>query len=295
MSTSPRPTTPRMGSANIRGFEARRMQTLQGQPRLTQEAIKVAGDVIQRAMESGQVHARVQTIFLAHRQYIYTHQVSEETHALHDMYTLLPLPGMEKRVSFTSCILEFLAWLHAQGLGTLFTTCTYPGSGGAAPAPFVHIEVTFVPETPARFLGGIQGGRALDVWNTQYMQKCVDESSIPAWTQRCADAIRRGATHFVVCTLYRGSDFFPPSEGGGLVCLEPPRHHLTLNSIGDLLETEGAPFVLNSKFSVMLGWVRDIGYAWTLLMPDLRESPWAYFAVLLDPLSSYGGALEGSK
>lgn len=288
MSTSPRPTTPRMGAANIRGFEARRMQTLQGQPRLTQEAIKVASDVIQRAMESGQTHARVQTVFLAHQQFIFTHQASSETHALCDMYTLLPLVGTEKRVSFASCVREFLDWLRAQGLDTMFTTCTYPG--GSVPAPFVHIEVAFVPETPSR--RALQQGRALDVWNTQYMQKCIDESSLPAWTQRCADAIRRGATHFVVCTLYRGSDFFPPSEGGGLVCTETPRHHLTLTSVGNLLEESA--FVLNSKFSVMVGWVRDIGYRWTLLMPA-EDSAWAYFTVLLDPLSAYGQQQQQEK
>lgn len=283
MSVSPRPLTPRMGAANIRGFEARRMQTLQGQQRLTQDAIRVASDVIQRAMESGQTHARVQTIFLAHQQFMFTNQTSSETHALHDMYTLLPLMGVEKRVTFTSCVREFLEWLHAQGLDTLLTTCTYPG--GEVPAPFIHIEATFVPETPSRQRRSPQQGRAIDVWNTQYMQKCVDESSIPAWTQRCADAIRRGAAHFVVCTLYRDSDFFPPSAGGGVICLEAPRHHLTLNSVNNLLEESA--FVLNSKFSVMVAWVRDIGYRWTLLMPT-AESTWAYFAVLLDPLSTYG-------
>jgi hypothetical protein len=278
-----------MGTANIRGFEARRMQTLQGHTRLTQEAIKTAGEIIQRAMESGQVHARVQTIFLSHRQFIFTHLVSAETHALNDMYTLLPLAGTEKRVSFASCILEFLEWLRAQGLQTIFTTCTYPGSGGAIPAPFIHIEALFVPETPPR---APLGTRAIDIWNTQYMQKCVDESSIPAWTQRCADAIRRGATHFVVCTLYRGSDFFPPSEGGGILCLQPPRHHLTLNSVADLMahQNEPNPFVLNTKFSVMVAWVRDIGYAWTLLMANVHDASWAYFAVLLDPLESYASA-----
>lgn len=291
MSVSPRSTTPRMGAANIRSFEARRLQTLQGQTRLTQDAIRTAGDIIQRAMECGQTHARVQTIFLAHQQFVFTHQVSADTKPLCDMYTLLPLPGMEKRVHVTSCVREFLDWLHGQGLETRFTTCVYPG--GNAPAPFVHIEVAFVPETPARPAGGGGGGgKAIDIWNTQYMQKCLDESRIPAWTQRCADAIRRGASHFVVCTLYRGSDFFPPSEGGGLICLEPPRHHLTMTPLADLLldqkEGAGTAFVLNSKFSVMLGWVQEIGYRWTLLMPDLGKSEWAYFAILLDPLSAYG-------
>lgn len=278
MKPSEGPISPRMGVADLRGFEARHMQTLQGHTRLSQEAIRGASKIIQCAMESGQVRARVQTIHLAHQQFCYSNIMSTDTHPLYDMYTLSPLANTEKRICFSSVIREFVEWLKSQGLDFRCTTCTYPNSEGV-PVPFVHLEVIFVPETPARV------GRAIDIWNTKYMQKCLDTSSIPAWSQRCADALRRGASHFVVCTLYRSSDFFPPSEGAGIACMQRIRHYLTMMPVSSLMDDE--QLVLNNKFTVMVQWVREIGYVWTLLMPDLQTSEWAYFTVLLDPLEKY--------
>lgn len=278
--SSPRPSL--SGAGNLRGFEARRLQTLTGHTALTQDILKTASDIIQRAMEAGQVRARVQTLHLSHQQFTYTGSAGgSETHPLYDAYTLLPLPGVEKRIAFASVVREFVHWIREQGLQFLCTTQCFPGAGGSIPIPFVHVEAIFVPVTPAP-----RGARALEIWNTVYMQKCLDASALGAWNQRCADAIRRGASHFVVCTLYRWSDFFPPSEGGGIACAQPVRHHLTMAPLEDLLG-EKKPLFLNAKFDVMVRWVAELGYAWTLTMENADKSEWAYFCVLLDPLEQY--------
>lgn len=276
--TSPRPSanTGKLATADLRGFEARRLQTLQDQTRLSQEAIQVASGIIQCAMEAGQSHARVQTIFLSRAQFTYTQNVSSDTFQLYDCYTLVPMVGIEKRVCFSSCIRDFVMWLREQGLRYM---CTSQKNAGNILSSFVHIEAYWIPEQPAP-----ASARALSLWNTVYTQKCVDATMVPAWNQRCADAIRRGASSFIVCTLYRHSDFYPISETNslqGIVCKQCPRHHLTLQPL-----EKKEDYVLNPKFNIMLQWTRELGYAWTLAMPILEESEWAYFIVLMDPLGT---------
>lgn len=271
MNTSPRPSATKLATADLRGFEARRLQTLQGQSRLTQEAIQVASAIIQSAMESGQGHARVQTLFLSRAQFTYTSNQSTDTFQLYDCYSLIPMQGLEKRVCFSSCVRDFVTWLREQGLHFFCTT-------NRALAPFIHIEAYFVPEQPVP-----AGARALSLWNTVYTQKCVDASAVPAWNQKCAHAIRRGASSFIVCTLYRHSDFYPIDETTslqGIVCSLPVRHHLCMQPI--VLDTK--ELVLNPKFDIMVQWVRELGYGWTLTMETVAAE-WAYFVVLLDPLT----------
>jgi hypothetical protein len=275
MNTSPRPSTTKLATADLRGFEARRLQTLQDQPRLTQEAIQVASAIIQSAMESGQGHARVQTLFLSRAQFTYTGNQSTDTFPLHDCYSLAPLQGVGKRVCFSSCVRDFVTWLREQGLHFCCTTIT--NRTGVIPS-FIHIEAYFIPEQPAP-----AGARALSLWNTVYTQKCVDASAVPAWNQKCAHAIRRGASSFIVCTLYRHSDFYPMDETTslqGIVCSLPVRHHLTMQLI-----IIAKDLVLNPKFDIMVQWVRELGYGWTLTMEAAAETEWAYFVVLLDPLT----------
>lgn len=274
---SPRP----LGTANLRAFEVRRLQTLSGHTALTQDILKTAAEIIQRAMESGAVHARVQTLFLAQNQFTYTgYGSSSDTHPLYDAYTLLPLAGVEKHVVFASCVRDFTHWLLEQGLQFRCTTECFPG--GTVPAPFVHLEAYFVPVMPVP-----KGARAAELWNAVYTQKCVDASAVPAWNQRCADAQRRGAVHFVLCTLYRWSDFYPASHGGGFPCTQPARHYLTMSPLQPLLKQEdNQRLYLNTKFDVMVEWVKETGYDWTLTM-DGEQCDWAYFCVLLTPLTQY--------
>lgn len=270
MNVSPRPSAPKLAAADLRGFEARRLQTLQGEPRLTQEAIQVASAIIQCAMEAGQGHARVQTIFLSHNQFTYTRNVSTDTYPLYDCYTMASLiNGGDKRVCFSSCVRDFVTWIREQGLRFRCTTL------GEA-TTFVHIEAYFIPEQPAP-----TGARALSLWNTVYTQKCVDASSVPAWNLKCANAIRRGASSFIVCTLYLHSDFYPienTTSLQGIVCPLVARDHLTMHPL-----SQGEPWVLNPKFDIMVNWVKELGYTWTLTMAPHVE--WAYFVVLLDPLN----------
>lgn len=281
MNVSPRPSTGAaklLGAADLRGFEARRLQTLQGQPRLTQEAIQVASGIIQCAMDAGQGHARVQTIFLCHNQFTCTRNVSADTYPLRDCYTLLPLQeDGGKRVCFSSCVRDFTTWIREQGLHFMCTSTSNTTT-------FVHIVAYFVPEQPAP-----AGARALSLWNTIYTQKCVDASAVPAWNQKCANAIRRGASSFIVCTLYLHSDFYPVERTTtlqGIVCPAVRRHHLTL---APMEEEKGKTWVLNPKFDIMVAWIRELGYAWTLTTAAAAaaETPteWAYFVVLLDPLN----------
>lgn len=270
MSVSPRPSTTKLAAADLRGFEARRLQTLQGQLRVTQEAIQMASAIIQCAMEAGQGQARVQTIFLSHNQFTYTRNVSTDTYPLYECYTRAPIK--DKRICFSSCLRDFVTWIREQGLRFMCTTFS------EATTTFVHIEVYFIPEQPAP-----AGARALALWNTVYTQKCVDSSAIPAWNQKCAQAIRRGAGHFIVCTLYLHSDFYPVENSTtlqGIVCPGVVRHHLTMQPITDEKEH---PLVLNPKFDIMVQWVKELGYTWTLAMAPQVE--WAYFVVLLDPLN----------
>lgn len=271
--SSPRPSLGKFGTADLRGFEARRLQTLQGQLRMSQDAIRIASGIIQCAMEAGQCHARVQTIFASHNQFTYTRVVSTDTFPLYDCYSLSPLLSekTDKRVCFSSCVRDFVTWLREQGLHFLCTAL--PLSGG-----IIHIEAYFIPEQPIP-----ANARALSLWNTVYTQKCVDDSAVSAWNQKCADAIRRGASSFIVCTLYQHSDFYLASETTtlqGIACTVAARHYLTLQPLQD---NQSTSWVLNPKFTVMVQWVQDLGYSWTLTMaaPSLE---WAYFVVLLDPL-----------
>jgi hypothetical protein len=275
MNLSPRPSATKLAAADLRGFEARRLQTLQGQTRLTQESIQVASGIIQSAMQSGQGHARVQTIFLSQAQFTLTSNVSTDTFQVHDCYMLTPIKSLEKRVCFTSCVRDFVNWIREQGLHFLCTSL----SNGTNPT-FLHIEAYFIPEQPVP-----AGARALSLWNTVYTQKCVDASAIPAWNQKCAHAIRRGGSHFIVCTLYKHSDFFPISDTTtlqGIVVPSAPRHHLSMA----VLSAQEESLVLNPKFDIMVEWVRELGYNWTLTMASSSvEVEWAYFVVLLDPIN----------
>lgn len=278
---SPRNASGPLGTTNLRAFEVRRLQTLSGHTTLTQDMLKAAADIIQCAMQCGATHARVQTLFLAHQQFTYTNVSSTDTFPLYDTYTLLPLAGVEKRVCFASSVRDFSHWLLEQGLQFRCTTECYPDS--AVPIPCVHLEAIFVPVMPAP-----KGARALEHWNAVYTQKCVDASAVPAWNQRCADAHRRGAVHFVLCTLYRWSDFYPGSHGGGFPCPQTPRHFLSMAPLQTLLETnEQDRLYVNPKFDAMVQWVQEAGYTWTLTTEDAQHTEWAYFCVLLTPLAQY--------
>ncbi len=120
-------------------------------------------------------------------------------------------------------------------------------------------------------------------WNTQYMYKCLDDSAIPTWNARCANAMRTGASHFAVCTLYRHCDYDVPAADGAfseMLCAKP-LHHLSMTALDRC-----GPWVLEPKMATLVAWVHQHGFEWTLTMPD-SESEWAYFVVMLDPVERF--------
>jgi len=260
----------------------RKYDSLATAGRLTQDVLQSVSSVLECAMACGQSHARVQRLHLEHRHFTYTYRDDGGGHALRDSHTLCVLDGVRVTVANTA-VIALLDWMRAQGLQFIFTGhVTRAAQVFSAPAlqPAIYVVAVFVPD------GGGGAGRAQLQWNTVYMHKCVDSSAVPAWSARCAAAIRAGASHFALCTLYRGSDYNEPSVDGvmpthhELVCVAP-RHHLTMARL-DPART----WVLEDRFTTLVAWVLQQSYTWTLCMPSDDHAEWAYCTVLLDPLDS---------
>ena len=286
-SVSPQ-TTPRSGAPmNLGMYQKKRFEFLaETGGKLTQDAIGMLHSIIKNAMLSGRTHARIQTIRIS-RQFSYILRDLKETLPLYDAHTLQPFPPDARRIQLHRVMDPLVAWLKEQGVHFICTTKTMNRflTFGTTPfADFVHIEAIFIPEdTDLRE----QTGRVLALWNSVYMLKCLDASMVSQWNQRALAALRTGATHFAVCTLYLEYDY---TERGNTTedefSCDVPREHLTMMPI------EPNPnWKLDQKFSYLIMWAKQLGYAWTLCTgysrEECRPSNWAYFTVMLDPLEEY--------
>jgi hypothetical protein len=278
---------------NVHEYQRRKFEgLLAADNKLTQETQQTMQTIIKNAMMCGQTHARVQTLRLA-SQYAYTFldPPSPSAHVIHDTHTLAPMEGIRMRINLSSGARELTEWLLRQGVCFVLASQRMMPErvyGEPVMTDYVHVMAVFVPEA-----GGAGGGvtsslsattpRLLTLWNTVYTQKCLDASMIPAWNERCLFAMRAGCAHFVVCTLYRFADYdSSPAATRELVCTRP-RNHLTM-----ALLVPDPKWALESKFSTLVSWCAQLGYAWTLGASGGDDSnAWAYFIVMLDPLSGY--------
>lgn len=265
----------------------RPLETLRTGDALTQDMMSAALQVIENAMQSGAGWARVQ---LLRQRYNHFHYVSSATATfadtltfpVHDAQTLVALAsGSRQRAQLSRPVLDIIHWLRGLGVQVLCTTSatqTVRLHGEPALAPWLYLVAVFVPQGE-----GESEGRLRYLWNTHYMPKCLDDSALAGWAQRCQRALTAGASHCALCTLYRDADFSAlalASAEDSPYTVVTPRHHLTMQPLAS------SQWVLDKRFKLMVGFAHSYGYAWTLCMPG-AEGPWAYFTMLLDPLSQY--------
>jgi hypothetical protein len=251
--------------------------------------IEAMQTIIKSAMNAGQTRARIQTLrYGYHFTYSRNHPQEEEgggggeeeenaTFPLYDAWTM-QLVSISLRVALSSASLDLLHWVRSQGMQTLLTTMSL-GATGDKPADFIYVMAIFVPITNE--IDRFSEQDALVAWNTMYMLKCLDETRIRYWALRCHNAVCMGQMHVAICTLYWQSDF--ANAGGGCdssLIVRTPRHHITM-------QPYKAEWHLDARLSVLTNWVNNIGYKWTLCAPTANAPAWAYFVVLLDPLSEY--------
>lgn len=279
---------------NLGNYQRKRFGALsQSGGEMKQEVVQMLHSIIRNAMLCGMTHMRLQTFRMPQDfQYRYAN-TPKNSFAIYDSHTLLPFEKTKARISFNTFLNDFFQWLQREGVHFICTTKLMKNkvTFGELPfAAFVHVEAIFIPEdTDLRE----QTGRILSLWNTVYTAKCLDNSMIQQWNQRALAAIRVGAGHFVVCTLYLEADYTETllDKETGLrkrdeFTVIEPRDHLTMTPLA-----VDPMWRLDRKFAYLVGWVSQMGYAWTLTCGWSREeerfSLWAYFTVLLDPLERY--------
>lgn len=286
------PRSPRAGMMNVEApmhlgnYQRKRFEAVSRHGGdMKQEVVHMLHSIVRNAMLCGMTHMRLQTFRLARDfQYRYTEN-TKGTHAVHDAHTLLPFQGTRARVAFNTHTQDFFQWLQHEGVHFMCTTQLMRNKvtfGELPLADFVHVEAIFIPEdTDLRE----QQGRILSLWNTVYTAKCLDNSMLQQWNQRALAAIRVGAAHFVVCTLYAEADY-TTSSARDEFSVNEPRDHLTMAPLAPAPEWH-----LDKKFGYLVAWVAQLGYQWTLTcgynQEEERYSSWAYFTVLLDPLERY--------
>jgi hypothetical protein len=236
--------------------------------------------IMECAMAAGQCVMRVQTL----RPPLYSLAFVQPeidtpvfTYALHDMHTMSVIENVH--VKLGAAAHDAAEWLRKQG-AQVYCSTSYAATELAFGKPvlsnYVHLVAVLIPSE-----GDTGSKRALQQWQDNHTQKGLVES--PAWTARCTAAMRAGATHTILCTLYRDSDYNTILPGTfpqrALVCEDVPRHYLSMAPL------EPAPhWVLESKFAAMVLWVtRQAGYRWTLVSNN-DDAAWAYFTVLFEPV-----------
>jgi len=192
------------------------------------------------------------------------------------------------------------AWLIGKGVHYCFTSVMVDEPGFVVDfdpvlANFVLITAFFLPEdTQLRDTPGA----LLSLWNDVRTPKCVDSSMIPGWTERIIKCVRAGITHVVLCTLREHGDFdeIDPRDAheDAFACIGC-RDHLTMASLTNVADYESPSpsWVLDRRFVDMVQWVKRHHWSWTLCFGTaplsegrVRISQWAYFTVLLDPLTT---------
>lgn len=249
--------------------------------------------LVETAMQAGQGWARVQLLRASHCQYRYVTSEGTMTFPVHDAQTLAELDGgSRQRAQLARPAFDVVLWLRGQGLGVLCATSALAkGRLGREPAlaPWLYLVAVFVPvdkEEAQLEEVDLPRGRLFSLWNTQYMPKCLDATAVGTWALRVQRALETGASRCLLCTLYRNSDFSEiavdeQTEAVNTLACLTPRDHLTMQPIS------ARRWVLDKRLLVLVGFARQYGYAWTLCHPSVAEPQWAYFAILLDPLTQY--------
>lgn len=217
---------------------------------------------MKNAILAGQTRARVQTFFMV-TDYTLSKVPNSESHAIYDVHTMKPFENV--RVTLAARSRELTDWLLQQRVHFIMaTSCTSERTTFGQPnlANFMHVIALFVPEMPP------------SLWNAAFLK---DDDSERQWNERCAAAIRIGMPYFAVRILRYKHDYAETEDTSGeFVCLQP-RRHLTM----ELLDRPH--WKLNERYANLIAWSNQTGYKWTL---SIGEN-WAYFIVLLDPISRY--------
>ena len=244
------------------------LETLREDNALTQEIMSAAVCIIKAAMQVGAGHARVQ---LLRQRYGHFHYVTTTegtlTFPVHDAQTLVVLEGgMRQRVQLSRPAHDFVRWIRKQGLQVLCTTSAMQSGGGGGLASWLYLVAVFVPWNDA-------DGRLNSLWNGMHCAKCLDASASEEWSARCQRALGAGASHCMIAILYYQSDF--TGEGN-----MSARHYLTIQPMN-------GKWSLDDRMQPLVTFARTCGYAWTLCIPNSEDPGWAYFTILLDPLTQY--------
>jgi hypothetical protein len=234
-------------------------------------------------MKCGATYARVQLFRHSHMHFNYVTVASAMTYGIHDCQTLEPLVHSRQRIQLARPAEDLVQWIRSQGLQVLLTTASLEVdrlNGEPNLAPWLYVVAVFVPcDESSSTAHSLQ-----NLWNSYYMAKCLDNSALDCWTARTQQAIAMGATRVSLCTLYNGSDYTTElSHEYCLVAKPPMRHHLSMQP----LAKQASVVALHTRFHLLVGWTRQIGYRWLLCASDEPVPRWAYFTLLLDPLDGY--------
>lgn len=273
--------SPRQGHGEIidlASYQRKRFESLHVHGCFNQEVVQTLLSILKNASLAGQTHARVQTIHLA-TDYAYSRRQPADPKALvvHDTLTLLPFKGTLTRINLAARPRELTEWLLEHKVHFMITTSCMSERVSDACEPtfanFMHIVAVFVPEEKEQ-----------SIWNSAFLKKSLDSSMVTGWNEKCLAAIRTGAAHFAICILYHRLDYLEAKgEEDDEFCCAEPRTHLSMTLIKD------AHYRLDSKCKTLVNWARQIGYTWTLALAV--DAHWAYFTVLLDPISKYASGV----
>lgn len=281
--------TPR--TLDMDAINTQKYETLRRENAFTQEVQQTVVNIIKNALAVGQVHARVQTLRIDY-QYSYIFSADhggDQVFQVHDTHTHLPLEAIRTRIHFYAPAKELIEWLRTHiGIQVICTGRTMPGigekGGERVLCGYVHLEALFVPIKPATSSITSGGGGGAhphhELMNSVYTHKALDSSAISEWNKRCLYALKVGASHFILFVLFHYADFragyaLEPSGGSA-------RHYFTMQPF----ETD-PEWALDGRFNVVAAWTARLGYQWILTSDSNdAENGWAYFTVLLDPISS---------
>lgn len=241
-----------------------------------------------------------------------------------NMWTMLPLcraegdgdAGSPFIIHVNERLKSVLKWLLHSGVHYCFTSVMVEGGGLLVPYPatmasWVLLTALFLPEFPTP---QDQPGPLLSLWNDVRTPKCLDTTMYGVWVERVVKGIKAGATHVVLCTLHEGdyeeyveSEYdWEAVEARGLIWTRAlvcaaPRDHLTMQPLAAVAyyASRAPQWIVDARFADMVNWAVYHLWQWTLLFATapsakkeneglVRISRWAYFAVLLDPLTVAG-------
>jgi hypothetical protein len=251
---------------DIAKFQKKKFECLTSEGELTQKVIQTVLSIIKNAMDAGQTHARVQTLFLSrHYTYNRVEPYASESIIIHDTTTFVPITHLKTRIVLASRAKEFMDWLTSLHLKVV---CTSTCLENETFATHMHMVVLFTPI--------LVDGRVAGIYNGIFLTKCLDDSMVPDWNSRCLAAINAGCTYFTICTMYLEVDYKKQKALDEMeLVVKSPREYLTMRLL------ENRKWTLCNKFDVLVAWVKQLGYVWTLSAE--RDANWAYFIVLLEP------------